>query len=418
MFFERTTESIVLNSLDKLSKYTNFSQLTPGSKARAFLDIFSDEQGIQHSIFDENLMQTFIRYADDKFLSFFGDIKNLPRLESSFASASNSDNFYFYVTSGTFGDINSSSDFTIPKGTIVSTVAIDSALVTPGLSEQEVISYVTTDNVLCSADASIVYCPIRAVIEGSSSNIPRNVLNQHDFSAYSLSSSNRLKCTNKYSIANGEERESTEAYRYRLLNIDNAREGAIPIALRLAALSTRGVSDIVEVPCEQGCGSYTIYVQALAPTPSQRLLTEVSQACSLVATHGSRIFVLAPTPIGVELICTVNWKPNTTLANISEGYRVARLAIENRLNKTKIGESIDLSELVDLIVSSSVYIKSVGYISPNKFEETYVFRKDPLTDGVSRNLFTNQIIEPLYNERIILETSTKSRGISFITKQQ
>lgn len=417
-FFERTTEEIVSKSLDKLSRYTNITQLTPGGKTRALLDIVSEEQGIQHSIFDENLMQPFVRYADDRFLGFFGDMKNLPRIESSFSSSLETDNFLFYVSSGTFGDINSGSDIIIPAGQIVSTVPVDSAVITPGLQDQQVITYVTTSIITCSSASSIAYGSIKATIEGASFNVPRNVLNKHTFSAYALSSSSLLKCTNKYSISNGENRESDQSYRYRLSNINKARQGELPISVRLAALSVRGVADIKEVPCEQGCGSYSIYVRATTPTPSPALLREVSNACASVTNPGIRVFVLAPEPIGVELVCGINWSSNATKDNIQIGYQIMRNLLEDKLNKTKIGEEVTLSDLVDLILSGSQFANSIGINSPNKFESTYLYRRDPVTDGVVRNLMSGDKITPLYNERVILETSTKSRGIQFLTRQQ
>ena len=415
-FFERTEEEIISKSLELLTRNTKISQLTPGGKTRALLDVFSREQGIQHAIFDENLLQVFIKFAEDRFLDLFGDIANLPRIESSFAYTG-SDNFIFYVTTGTFGDINNGSSISIPSGTIVSTVAVGNTIITPGLQEQQIIQYKTTAAIVCGSTESVAYVPIKAMIEGSSSRVTKNVLNQHSFTGYSSSSLNLLKCTNQYSIENGEDRESAQAYRFRLLNINKARQGALPISIRLAALSTRGVSDIKEVICEQGCGSYSIYVRSTTQTPSPSLLENVSNACYLVTSYGIRIFVFAPIPIGTELSCVVNWKDTATENDILVGYQNIRNRIENRFKNTQIGEMVQLSELRDIVISSSSFINSIGLNTSNKFEEVYIYRRDPSSNGVIRSILSGEEIIPLYNEQVILETSTRSRGIIFTTKQ-
>jgi len=214
VFFERTRREIVSDSLERLSAETNITQLAPGSKTRFLLDTAAQEQEGQHRIFDINLMQAFIKYADGKFLDFFGDMMNLPRHESTHAE-SEGGNFMFYVATGTFGDINNANDIRIPSGTTVQTVPYDGTVITPGIESQPVIQYNTTADVVCLAGQSFVYAPVRAVIEGLGSDVPRNVLNQHSFTNYTLNDLSKLKCTNRYAISNGEDRESDSSYRYR-----------------------------------------------------------------------------------------------------------------------------------------------------------------------------------------------------------
>lgn len=416
-FFERTSDQIISNSLERLSQYTNITELSPGGKTRVLLDIVSDEQGFQHQRFDENLAQPFIKKASSRFLDFIGDMMNLPRREATHAYASD-DNFNFYVSSGTFGDINSGSGISIPAGTIVSTVPNDSQVVTPGLTTQPSIEYRTTAAATASASQSIIYVPIRAYIEGATSNVPRNVLRQHEITTYTGAANNSLKCTNRYSVSNGEERESDDSYRYRLQNIFKAREFGTPIAIRLALLSLPGVADLKEVLCEQGPGTYSIYVQSLTPTPSLQLIRECAAVAYTVSSFGVRPFVLAPESLGLEMVCQVNWSTKATSEDITRGYIEMRNALENKLNHTKIGAEVELAELSDVMLSAVTYASSIGSASPNKFEEVYVHRRNPEVDGASlRSRFSNDRIIPLYNERVILETSSLYRGIRFLTRQ-
>jgi uncharacterized phage protein gp47/JayE len=415
VFFDRTRREIVSNSLDRLSETTNISQLAPGSKARFVLDTIGQEQENQHRIFDTNLMQAFIKYADGKFLDFFGDMMNNPRNPATFAESDNQ-NFMFYVSTGTFGDINSGANFTIPAGTTVQTVPYEGSVITPGIESQPVISYRTTENVICISSQSFVYVPVRATIEGRNSDVPRSVLNQHDFTQYINSTNQTLKCTNQYAISNGEDRESNDSYRFRLASVFEARSLAVFAAIRLAALSMPGVSDIKEVMCEQGPGTYSIYVKGFTPTTSPKLLREVGAACELVTSFGVRPFILAPPPLGTEFVAAVSWNPRATQAQIAEGYRDMRNALERYMNTTDIGQSIVVSDLIDVLLQSTPYALSIGANNANEFEEIYIYRSDPVRDGTVRNIFTGSTIEPLYNERAILETSGRHRGIQFITR--
>lgn len=417
-FFNRSQEEIISASLDRLADNTNITQLSPGSKMRFLLDTFAEEQASQHVTFDENLMQAFIKYADGKFLDFFGDMLNAPRYEPTHAYVDDN-NFMFYVSSGTFGDINGNSDFIIPSGTNISTVPFDGKIVTPGISQYDQINYTTTANVTCRASESFVYTPIRANIEGESSDVPRGVLNQHNFSNYALNGTVTLKCTNKYSISSGRDRESNESYRFRLTELFRSRQLAIYSSIRLAALSIPGVSDIKMVNCEQGPGSFSVYVKSTSPTPSPRLIDEVSTSIYSVTSYGVRPFVLAPEPIGLEFVCAVLWSPKATQAQITEGYNQMRLALENDINSKDIGEEVIFSDLIDTLLSANKYANSVGVNRPNKFEEVYVYKSDPSGQETAiRNLISGDRVAPLYNERVILETSGRFRGIQFLTRQQ
>jgi len=416
-FFERTQREIVSTALDRLSRNTNITQLAPGSKARFILDTTAQEQANQHQIFDFNLMQAFIKYADGKFLDFFGDMMNLPRKEPTHADATDQ-NFMFYVSTGTFGDINSGLDLSIPAGTTVQTVPYEGSVITPGIEEQPTVRYVTTQEAIALSGQSFVYVPIRAVLEGRNSDVPRAVLKKHLFSNYILSTNNGLKCTNRYSISNGEDRETDSSYRYRLANIFEARNLSVFAAVRLAALSVPGVSDIKEVLAEQGPGTYSIYVKSLTPTTSPRLLLEVASACQSVSSFGVRPFILPPTPIGIELVAAVTWNPKATNAQIAAGYNDMRNALESFLNNTSIGEEILFSDLIDLLLRSTPYAFSIGAVNSNKFEQVYAYKNDPINQGTVRNIVSGDKIEPLYNERVILETSGKHRGIQFMTRSR
>jgi len=413
-FFPRTESEIIKDSLDQMNRETNFTQLSPGSKVRFLLSTTGREQANQQSLFDENLLQPYIQYADGKFLDYFGDMLNLPRIESSHAE-STGENFMWYVRSGTFGDINGGQGFNIPVGTVVSTQQFNGEIITPGIESQSLIKFVTTSDILCPSNSSFVYSPIRATVEGSESSIPRNVLKVHSFKNYSLNSQSLLMCTNKFSIDNGTLRESDTSYRYRLQNIFRARSQGVLAAIRIAALSIPGVADVSVINCEQGPGTYALYVRSQAPTPSPSLIREVTSAVEFVSSLGIRVFVSGPTLLGLEFLAAISWSEKASIENISKAKALIRNNLESYLNTKEQGESLLLSDIVDLIIRSSQYVLSVGRTVPNKLEEVYVYKKDPSSTGTSRSLLIGDSVEPLYNEKVILETNNRFNGIQFFT---
>jgi len=413
-FFPREEREIIAESLQRMSQQTNITQLTPGGKARFFLAATAREQAGQQQVFDQNLLQPYIKYSDGKFLDFFGDMLKLPRIEATHAETSGS-NFMFYVQSGTFGDINAGSAFTISAGTRVYTKPFEGEVITPGLETQPIIVYTTTEAVVCNPNQSYAYVTIRATVEGDESSVPLTVLSQHDFSSYRFVAQDLLKCTNRFAIDNGVSRENDQSYRFRLGNIFAARNQAIEISIRLAALSIPGVVDISLVNVEQGPGTYALYVLGLTPTPSPELITAVSEAVTQVTSVGNRPFVSGATPLGLELVTAVNWSSRATKEDIAEGYASMRNEAERRINQLDMGEALDLRELADIMLRAAPQAGRIGRMTPNKFEETYIYRRAAIADNAIRNFHLGDTIIPLYNQRIILETSTRYRGIQFIT---
>lgn len=413
-FFPRDERDIVTESLNRMNQQTNITQLSPGGKARFFIATTAREQAKQQQLFDQNLLQAYIKYSEGKFLDFFGDMLNLPRVGSRHAE-STGNNFMFYAQSGKFGDLNAGSPFTIPAGTRVYTKPFEGEVVTPGLDTQPIIVYTTTEAAVCNAEESYVYVAVRASIEGDESSVPRNVLNEHDFSGYRLATNNGLKCTNRFAIDNGVNRESDPSYRFRLSNIFAARQQAMEASIRLAALSVPGVVDVTTVNSEQGPGTYALYVLGLTPTTSPALVTSVARAVAEVTSHGIRPFVSGPNPLGVEIVAAVNWSPRATKEDVASGYAAMRDRAETFINDLGIGEELDLNDLLLAMLDVAPLANQIGRITPNQFEEVYVYRQSYTGEDVTRNFHFGDAVQPLYNQRVILETSTRYRGIQFIT---
>lgn len=414
VFSPRTKEEIVQSSLEQLRNNTRLTQLAPGGKVRFMLETVAEEQGDQNLQFDSNLLQPFIKYCDGRFLDYFGDMFNMPRYEASHASTIG-DNFFFYVDSGSFGDINGASNFTIPTGTVINNPILEEQAITPGIEEQPKVTFSTTAPILCSRDAAFAYGPLRATVEGGESSVPRNVLTEHNFTGYSQSSRGLLKCTNRYAVDNGVSRESDVSYRFRLQNAFESKSFATFTAIRLAALSIQGVADISLINCEQGPGTYALYIDGVSPTVSPDLVRRVSDAVNSVSAEGIRGFVSGARTLGTEFVIAIHWKTNASADDKAIDYRNMRKYVEDTLNRSRMSEELDLVNFLDDIRSTANSVHSFGRAKANEFEQVYIYKTSPDGIGSVRNLHIGKKITPLYNEKILLETGNRYRGVQFLS---
>ena len=67
-YINLSTDFIVSNAVSRLNEYTGLSFLTPGSKARALIEILGEELALQATEFDRNIGSNFIRKASGKML--------------------------------------------------------------------------------------------------------------------------------------------------------------------------------------------------------------------------------------------------------------------------------------------------------------------------------------------------------------
>ena len=139
-------------------------------------------------------------------------------------SKMNEMNFYFYCST-TFGDINSGADITIPAGTLIS----PGESLTPSdvSGNNQGIVYRTTATYVLPASSSIYYCGLNATTAGSLQNVAENVLINHQFTGYTdFVNGAPLRCTNNYSILNGQNIENDDNLRFRISSHYAALAGA------------------------------------------------------------------------------------------------------------------------------------------------------------------------------------------------
>jgi len=116
--FAKNYTSIINESLDYMTKNTAINVKTPGGKFRVLLDIFANSLSSAYSVFDSNMLKSYVYGASDEYLDYIGSIFGITRYPSQMSSVDSASQIIkYYVKSGTFGDINSGQNIVVKQNT-------------------------------------------------------------------------------------------------------------------------------------------------------------------------------------------------------------------------------------------------------------------------------------------------------------
>lgn len=397
MQFSSTSYNELFNqAAKKLAQRAGINNFGSGSKASALIDTFIDDK--KKDIYQiQNILSTFnINEATGKELEAIGSRVGVFRqTETRAATRANDKNFAFYVDTGTFGDINNGSSFVIPAGEIVYLEAKNN---TTGKK----VEYAVKTNITCSAGSSIAYGYIEAVEFGSYSNVAKNTLVKHNFTSYTLSSQNKLKCKNNYSIVNGRDRQTDNAYRNLISKAYIAWATANESSLRYAARSIAGVKEVKVIKSYAGLGTVGVIVDSYEGKINNTILDIVSSQLTNITSSGEKVFVYAPKYIGIQLNLVI--KTNTALNDTAKlaTSNLIKSIIKDYIAELKLGDLLDLSSLYAYIVSNVNTVTKIGRRSNvNSAESIYLYYYDNFDNYSIKELVTN-IISVDEDQKIIL----------------
>lgn len=388
---------IIDSALRQLTQETNITQLSPGAKARALLEIVSRQISEQYQIFDINLANAFLSTARGEFLNYIGEIVGLERLQPVTAgTVSESQNVIFYTFAATFGAINGGSDIVVPKGTRLWT--------SPSTSDADdsVYFYVTEDVTLSSA-ANLQSIPVNASQQGDISNIGQDTLVNHDFEDYTDYQNGTLLVRNRASITSGRGLESDEDFRYRISKQVTASEMGNETAIRLAALSVPGVADVSMVPYVRGLGTFAVYVKSLDARVSDELVDAVQQTIDEVQSFGNRGYALKPKEIGIEMVLSLTYRESITSRDRAAINRSVVGAVYDYINNLDIGEDFIINEVVQRVMQVDDRIKNVG--AANKpIDELRMWKTSRTRDNRVRYTLQDDYTTA-FDEKVLIEYS-------------
>lgn len=391
--FARDLTELTADSLNELSRTTNITKLSPGSKARALLDAVNKRIEEAYQTFDLNLTRAFVSSAPGQFLDLIGELLGVTRTSGVAASASaDMEVVKFYVETGTFGDINNGASISLPIGTMLSTL--------PHLNG--VLYRISAGVVLPAADSE-AYVPVESTTVGSNSNIGANALTNHNFLGYVDFTNETLLCTNIHPVANGANLESDANFRFRIANRVLEVEAANETAVRLAALSTPGVADVVLIPRYRGIGTFGLLIESTTPTVSDALVDDVQGRVALVQGLGTIAHVRRPRESGLVMRTTVQYNQRYDEATLTNTEYELEQAIRNFIGELGIGDTFTLNQMVARMFAVSDNIQNLG-IPGTPLEEVYIYTESRVEDNKMKQRLLGDYA-PNFDERVIIEPS-------------
>jgi uncharacterized phage protein gp47/JayE len=302
----------------------------------------------------------------------------------------------FYVSSGTFGDINNGNDIgPISQGTILSTEPYSTG-----------IKYRTLEQYILPKDQSVFWIAAEAMAPGESYRVGSGSLIYHSFTNYTDNVNESLLVSNVHPIANGLNVESDENYRFRIINRVLEAEAANMTAIRLACLTTPGVADVIMLPKYRGIGTLGIILRSTIPIVTQSLINEVTAATYNVQAVGDILYIKGPKEIGLSMKTTIYYSQRIQEDELSDIEEAIKQSITEYVNSLDIGESFYVNRMVSELFAIDSRIMNIGtYGQP--FEEIYAYIPSRLEDNKVRQTLLGDYTASS-DERVIIEPSITS----------
>lgn len=363
MLFKKSLSELNEQAINDLQNNTDITNVSIGGVARSMLEVINKQLSDYYNVLDINQAMGFLSSAEGYFLDLIGDLFNMPRLQSASATATAVDEVQrFYVTRGFLGDYIPG--LQIPAGTKVTT------------SDDE-LSFTVSSVVSFDAGATEVYVSIESDDTGTSYNVGKDGLIKHDLGLTDVYT------TNDKALVNGSNTEDDNNYRYRISNATLSAEKANETAIRLAALSVDGVSDVVMSKYARGMGSYDVLVIPTEGLADSALIALVQAAIEDVQAYGIRGTAAAPDVVQVDIEVRIIFIDGVTDGGQETIRASVQTAIERYTVSIPVGGTFVLNELRQQIMDVSPKIKDHTI-------HCYYFREQP-------HLLGNVSI--LYNER-------------------
>jgi len=333
------------DSLQYLANHTDVTYLSEGGIARAMVEATNLEISRVAEFVSAAHANSFLNSASGFYLDMFGEMLGVRRLNAGAASASAEDqNVQFSATVGILGDYfpdpGNLNQGKIPAGLSVTT-------------EDGSITYRVAEDVYFSRGLKQVFVPVLADKVGSEYSVGRGKLKTH-------TGPSGVSVTNLKAIVNGSGAESDAQYRFRLANSVAARPTGNEIAVRLAAIGSSDVANVILTEFARGAGTFDALLVPVGNTVSFRTAELVRRSIESVAAFGISARVREPDyvkfKVSVQLIPEVGSGAGATDANKIK----AKTAILGHFESIRLGGELIINRLrADIINSVSRDIKDI-----------------------------------------------------------
>lgn len=366
---ERRIKNNLFNSMQ--SRFGSIST-NRDSTFSNFSETIGDELNILRREITNELASTQMANASGLMLDNIASERyNLLRRPATYASALDEEsNVYFYVETGTFGDINEGQDITIPAGTLISVKE-------NGFGEN--LSYEVLYDYTLGSDSSEYYCSVRSLDTGYSQNVDKQSLRFHNFREYSRYEQNLLKVTNRFAILNGSDKESDQLFKSRLNNFLTASLNFNEDLVTLRSVMVPGVTEVRLIQNYFGIGSLGLVVFGSGRESNNSLIQLVENRVLEVASPGTSISVVGGITVYIDFDIRVYVRPRLNLLEKDQVINSIKTFVYSLIESAETTGIIDLNRISDAIRSSvsSRDILGIGNkTNGSVFEKVYQRKSD------------------------------------------
>lgn len=298
------------------------------------------------------------------------DLYGILRKEGSYAECSSRErNVYFYVESGTFGDINNNETILIPEGTLISSSEDD------GFGTD----FFTTEEVLLLPENNNIFVSVRAANYGSNYNVEKEVLVNHNFKNYYDYLNNSLKVENRFAIINGSDSETDERFKYRVTNFITDSTNRNLNFLRLSALEVPGVMDVEVISSYYGIGTVGVVVFSNGRESNRDLVSLTEARLVELSYPGQNVIVSEGIDVFLDLDVRFYYKENPTEIELNETISRVKRTIMQLIKEAEFSRYVSFEDLSTLIKSEIKFDNLITFGTNEKnniFENVYIRKTD------------------------------------------
>lgn len=349
-YLTQSKSQLLSSALQKIQSTTAITNVSPGSVARALVEIIATQLGDFYNILDFNTTQSALATANGRAIDLFGSLFNTPRKSiTDIAIVDRSlGSFYFYLNSPITLDV------LIPAGTNIFT---DNSTF---LGQQ--FSYQTTDDVIIPAGHTIGWASIRPNFSTAVYTAGVATLTVIDPN-FTQPPGTFIFCTNPKPIDAQAVMESDSNYRARVLSAVQTAAGGTTASIRMTALGINGVRDVTIRETPYGLGSFEALVVSEDNAIFTEVMTDVFSALDAIRPIGVRMYVRQPITVPVGITCSIIVRADTTSINRANTVQRTQNAILRYLNTPLVGTPLVFNQLIQAILDASDYTTDVIFSS-------------------------------------------------------
>jgi len=387
------TRDHVVEALAELRDRSGIGNMSRGSTAGVMVNVLGSVNRRYMNDMISYLLGSLVNSATGNDLDILGTICGLRRYRTRDAEASAAERVCrFYSKRGTFGDIHSST-FTIPAGTRID--------LREYADDASVNTVRVTEDVVCNTSESEAWFSCRSELRGADGTVGRGAMYSHSFTAYDDVDHNTLGVENVSPII-GENEESDEHFRARIIRRRIQQGGVNTLSVELAALSVPGVADARVIPFEAGAGTSTCLITTTVGRAGSALQARVSSVVGALNLPLSQtITVDEPDYLGIELYTRARFKDGASASDKASAISAAKRAVAHTVGNLWIGDSISINSIASVIMEAMApHISDIG-LPGIPIEQHWVWKETQ--DGRRyRNISRGNYV-PDTNDRVILE---------------